>query len=277
MKIGVLIGFHQGVDLEKEFKKALDMELNCCQLCCWDTSLYTKENAEQIRILADQAGIEITGLWAGWDGPKEWNFYGGPSTLGLVPPAYRFARLKELFAASDFAAWMGVSDLITHVGFIPEDPNNSDFAGLVTALRSLTSYMKKKNQYFLFETGQETPVTLLRAIEEIGTGNLGINLDTANLIMYGKASSVDSLDVFGKYVRNTHCKDGLYPSCGKELGPEVALGEGKANFPVLIKRLHELGYTGPLVMEREISGEQQIKDIASGRDFLKTILKDLGI
>jgi sugar phosphate isomerase/epimerase len=275
MKIGILIGYNKNTNIEEEFKRAVDMQLTCCQLCCWDNSLYTQENANTIKAAAKKTGMEITALWAGWSGPAEWNFYGGPDTLGLVPQAYRFQRLKELFEASDFTEMLGITDLITHAGFLPEYPFDPDFNGVVTALRKLALYMKEKGQYFLFETGQETPVTMLRAIEEIGTGNLGVNFDTANLILYGKANSVDALDTIGKYVRNTHFKDGNYPTCGRELGHEVALGEGKANVPAIVKKLKELGYTGPLVIEREISGDQQIKDIKRAQEILNGILETL--
>ena len=79
----------------------------------------------------------------------------------------------------------------------------------------------------------------------MGTDNLGINLDPANLILYGKGNPVDALDVFGKYVRDMHGKDGFYPTDGKNLGEEVPVGEGKVNFPALIAKLKELGYDGP--------------------------------
>ena len=132
--------------------------------------------------------------------------------------------------------------------------------------------MKANGQYFLFETGQETPVTLLRTIEDIGTDNLGINLDPANLILYGKANPVDALDVFGKYVRDVHAKDGLYPTDGKHLGRETPLGEGKVDFPRLIAKLREVGYDGSLTIEREISGEQQLKDILRGKALLEELI-----
>ena len=124
-------------------------------------------------------------------------------------------------------------------------------------------------------TGQETPVTLLRVMQDIGFDNVGINLDPANLIMYGKANPVDSLDVFGKYVRGVHGKDGLYPTDGRELGDEVALGEGKVNFPVFLKKLHELGYDGDITIEREITGEQQKKDIQMAKKMLDEIISGL--
>ncbi len=275
MKIGALVGYRAGTDIREEFKKLRDLELTCCQINVWDTELYTPENAVEIQAAALAYEIEITGLWAGWSGPAAWNFTEGPETLGIVPPAYRFIRLKELEMASDFAQLLGVTDVITHVGFLPEIPSDPDFVGTVAALQYLAGKMKARGQYFLFETGQETPVTMLRGIEAIGTGNLGINLDTANLILYGKANTLDALDVFGKYVRNTHCKDGLYPTCGAELGVEVPLGQGKANIAGVVKRLLELGYAGPLIIEREISGPEQTKDILMARDLLRGILKEL--
>ena len=271
MKIGVLIHMRADTDMQAEFGKIRELELSCCQLCCWDPTLYTPEKAEYVKSCADAAGVEITALWAGWTGPSEWNFTYGPVTLGLVPPAYRGMRLAELLKASDFALWLGVSDIITHVGFLPENPSDPEFDGTVGALRTLCRKLKARGQWFLFETGQETPVTMLRTIEAIGTDTLGINFDTANLLLYGKANTADALDVFGKYVRNTHCKDGFYPTCGTQLGRECALGEGLANMPLVVKKLNALGSMGPYIIEREISGEEQIADIKSAKALLETI------
>ena len=274
MKLGVLVIFDKDIDIAAAFKNAMDMELPTCQLSIWDYTLYTDDNAGLIRDAAAETGMEISAVWAGLSGPAVWDFYEGHETLGLVPKAYRFARLKELFKAADFAEQLGVTDVITHVGFIPENPYHEDFRGVVTALRTLAAYMKTKGQYFLFETGQETPVTLLRTIEEIGTGNLGVNFDTMNLLAYGKANPVDAVSMLGPYIRNTHIKDGFYPTNGKTLGEQTAVGEGAVDFPKLLSKLRDFGYDRYLTIEREISGEQQIKDILSARDFLKALGTD---
>lgn len=271
-KIGALLGYGQETDIDQAFAKFQQLGLNCCQLSVWDTGMHTQEKALAARAAADKYGIEITALWAGWSGPGAWNFTEGPQTLGIVPPEYREMRVKELISASDFAEWLGVTDIITHAGFLPENPGDPNYPPVVEALRTIALAYQKKGQWLLFETGQETPVTMLRTIEEIGTGNLGINFDTANLILYGKANSVDALEVFGKYVRNTHFKDGLYPTCGKELGPEVALGDGRANVPGIMKKLKELNYQGPYIIEREISGDQQIADISKAKALIEANL-----
>lgn len=271
--IGVLIHYRKSMDIELEFKKAIDMEINSCQLCIWDESIYCDESAEAVNQALKNTGFKITAVWGGWAGPCEWNFSYGPSTIGLVPAAYRESRLNALKKASDFAEKIGVDKVITHVGFIPENPDHPDFAGTVGALRNLCRYMKAKNQTFLFETGQETPVTMLRTIQAIGLDNVGINFDTANLILYGKANSVDALDVFGQYVMDTHIKDGFYPTDGMALGKEAAAGKGKANLPEVVKKLGQIGYTGAFTIEREISGDQQIADIKMARDLLREWMK----
>ena len=273
-KIGVQIVYNKSANLLEKFQTALSMNISSCQLCIWDESMFTDEYAKIVNDAVAETGFEITTVWAGWGGPCEWNFTYGPSTIGLVPPAYRDSRLNALKKASAFAAKIGVSKVVTHVGFIPENPDDANFAGTVGALRNLCKLMKGRNQYFLFETGQETPITMLRTIQAIGLDNVGINFDTANLILYGKANTLDALDVFGQYVMETHIKDGLYPTDGMSLGKEVTAGQGKANLPAVIKKLGELGYTGTFTIEREISGEQQQKDIAMARDLLNQWMQE---
>lgn len=274
MHIGVIIPFQSEKDLIERFRQAKELSLESCQLSMWDPRQYTDTAAHAVRTAVEKTGLLISALWAGWSGPKEWNFTGGPSTLGLVPESYRGIRLQELLEASTFASKIGVTDVITHVGFLPENPNDENYIGVVTALRHLAAVMAERDQYFLFETGQETPVTLLRTIEDIGAKNLGINFDMANLLLYGKANPADALDIFGKYVRNVHCKDGLYPTNGRQLGQEKALGQGRVDLKLILKKLKDIGYDGPLTIEREISGPQQIHDIKEAQKLLLRLLSD---
>ena len=88
-------------------------------------------------------------------------------------------------------------------------------------------------------------------------------------------SAADAVLVFGKYIRDTHIKDGFYPTNGTELGREVKAGEGLANFPLILKRLKDVGYTGCFTIEREIAGEEQIADIVHARDLLRSIDAEL--
>ena len=272
-KLGVLITLRGSTDIFAEMKKAHDIGCECCQITVWDPKLFTEERAHDIVEAAKQYDVEISTLWVGWTGPKDWNFTGGPMTLGLVPEAYRMQRAEELLLGADFAVKIGAPRIATHVGFLPENMDDPRYYGVIAILRYIVRACKQKGICFLFETGQETPVTLLRYIEELGADNVGINMDTANLILYGKANSADAISVFGKYVMDTHIKDGFYPTNGKQLGREVKVGEGLANIPEVIRRLQEVGYEGNYIIEREISGEQQTLDIIETLGYLKSILR----
>jgi L-ribulose-5-phosphate 3-epimerase len=270
MKLGIMVKLNE--ELESGFSDAKKLGFETCQLVCWNEGMFTDAVAARVLAAAGQAGISITAFWCGWPGPAVWDFAEGHLTLGLVPAEYRFARMETLKRGSDFARKIHVDQMITHVGYIPEDPNSEVYRGLLSALRVVVSKCRENGQKFLFETGQETPITLLRTIEDLGMTNVGINLDPANLLMYGKANPVDALGVFGSLVCDVHAKDGEYPTDGYHLGVEKPLGEGAVNFPALIARLKKLGYTGPITIEREITGEEQTRDILSAKAMLEGLI-----
>lgn len=276
MRIGVMVELFQDTDINEKFEELRSMGMESCQLVCWNQELMNQSTADQVNAAKSRYNVEITAFWCGWEGPKVWDFYDGQLTLGLVPEAFRFERMKMLQKGIDFAAMIHVRDVATHVGYMPENPYDPNYPAVLTCLKTLVTQCKKNQQNFLFETGQETPVTIKRAIQDIeketGKGNVGINLDPANLIMYGKGNPVDALEVFGEYVMGIHGKDGKYPTDGHMLGEEVPLGEGKVNYPVFVAKLKEIGYAGDITIEREISGEEQKKDILMAKNILEQLI-----
>jgi len=233
---------------------------------------FDPEMARRLRAALDQYHVEATSLVAGGPGPEIYDFYQGPLTIGFVPRQYREARIANIKKTSDFAKQCGVAAVQTHCGFFPENPNDPLYKEAVEALRTVAAHCKQNGQHFRCETGQETPITLFRAIKDAGGDNIGVNFDAANLILYGKANPVDALDILGPLVEGVHAKDGLYPTNPHDLGREVPIGQGKVNFPAFIKRLKEVGYRGPLTIEREISGPKQAEDIRASKAYLEKLL-----
>lgn len=275
MKIGVCIRIDDMDEFEKQIATFPDEGFTTCQLLAWKPEVWTVENAKKIKGLLDKYHVTPSAFWAGWVGPAVWDFYDGPRTLGLVPPEYREMRIKNLCDGADFAKLLGIQDVITHMGFIPENPNDPEFIPFCNAVRVVAEHLQKNGQYLLFEAGQETPITMVRCFEVVGTDNLGVNLDTANVILYGKSNPVDALDVFGDKVRNLHAKDGRYPTNGHFLGEETRLGDGKVDFRALIQKLHDIGYDSHITIEREIDGEKQIEDIRHAKKYLQNIIDDV--
>ena len=84
----------------------------------------------------------------------------------------RVARIDALRQASDFAKLLGIKQVQTHCGFIPEDPADPPYPGSVDAVRAVAQHCHGNGQYFLMETGQETPTTMSRMIRDVALPNL---------------------------------------------------------------------------------------------------------
>ena len=241
------------------------------QLNCWNVPLCTQENANKIKEMFGNK-YSISGLWAGWIvGPTVWNFIDGPATIGIVPETWRKERMEGIKRVMDFANMLNLKTVTTHMGFMPENPNTKEYRDILDAIYELCEYANQYGIDFCFETGQETPTTILRTINDVkarGLNNLKINLDPANLLLYGKGNPMDAVDVFGQYVVGVHVKDGDYPTDGDNLGHEHKVGTGRVNFEYIINKLHQFGYKGPLTIEREITGDQQKKDILDTINYL---------
>ena len=236
---------------------------------------FTPAIAAQFRDLLEKYNVTATTVEVVGPKPLEWNFLRGPSTIGLVPPKTRAARIDALHQVSDFAKLLGVSQVQTHCGFIPEDPADPLYPGTVEAIREVAQHCQGNGQYFLMETGQETPTTMSRMLRDVAMPNLAVGLDTANLILYGKANPVDAVDILGPHVRSIHAKDGRWPTNPSELGEEVLIGKGLVDFRQVFTKLHRLGYTGAVTIERETSGPQQIEDVRQEKIYLERILSEV--
>jgi sugar phosphate isomerase/epimerase len=236
---------------------------------------FTPEIVTQFRDLLAKYNVTVTTVEVVGPGPLKWNFTQGPSTIGLVPPKTRAARMDALYQASDFAKQLGITQVQTHCGFIPEDPADALYPGAVEAIRAVALHCQGNGQYFLMETGQETPTTMSRMLRDVAMPNLAVGLDTANLILYGKANPVDAVDILGPHVRSIHAKDGRWPTDPNKLGEEVLIGKGVVNFREVFTKLHRIGYTGAVTIERETSGPQQIEDVRQEKLYLERILREV--
>ncbi|HEV3276993.1 MAG TPA: sugar phosphate isomerase/epimerase family protein [Terriglobia bacterium] len=267
MPLGLIVGVDENP--EEALGKVHQLGVPTCQVLA---NTYGPEAAERLREALAHYHLEATSLVVTGPGPEDYDFYKGPLTIGLVPREYRATRIEHIKRASDFAQILGIPAVQTHCGFIPENPNDPVYKEAVDAIREVAGYCREHSQQFRYETGQETPVTLLRAIQDVGLDNQGLNFDCGNLILYGKANPVDALEVVGRYVHGVHAKDGLYPTNPHDLGEEVPIGSGRVDFPKLLARLKDLGYQGAITIEREISGPKQMEDLKKEKAYLEDLI-----
>jgi len=261
---------------EERIKRVHDMGFSNCFFSLDDyLGRFTPDLAPKYRDLLEKYKVVATEVEVVGPQPLVWDFLRGPSTIGLVPRETRAARIDALRQASDFAHQLGIGQVQTHCGFIPEDPADRKYPETVEAIRTVAQHCQGNGQSFLMETGQETPTTMARMLRDVGMPNLGVGLDTANLVLYGKANPVDAVDILGPHIRAVHAKDGLWPTDPSKLGEEVLIGRGIVDFKKVLTKLHAAGYTGAITIERETSGPQQVEDVRNEKIYLENILRDV--
>ncbi len=215
-------------------------------------------SAETFRVQLGQMGVRCTAVFGGFEGESYADIPTVVRTVGLVPQATRQSRLEEMFEIADFANWLGCDAVALHLGFIPHDPSIDGYQEIVEVTRQLCDHCSGHDQFLHLETGQETAEGLLEFIDQVDRKNLKINFDPANMILYGTGEPIEALRQLGPHVRSVHCKDGTWSDKpGETWGAEVALGQGDVGMERYLRTLKEIGYKGPLTIEREIPQDPQ--------------------
>lgn len=270
-KITVGVIQYKWDNIDKSFAELKELGFGSCQMN-WNTKM-DANFAEQLKAASQKYGIKVTTLVGVPGHGNVWNFRQGPSTIGLVPSEGREGKIAEYHRMVDFCVLAGIPAVHSHFGFIPEDMASQQYKEFIPVMQDLANYAKSKDKMIYLETGQETPITLIRAIKDIGTGNVFINCDLANLLMYGKANSLDAVKLFGSLIKEFHVKDGKYPNPEDpySLGKEVKIPTGDVNFPAVIAQLKKQGYEGSLTIECELRGDNQ-EYLVKTRKYLQKLL-----
>ena len=239
----------------------------------------TQESADKFLARLAELGIQLTCVFGGFEGESYADIPTVSKTVGLVPPETRAARTQEMKEIADFAKMLKCDVVGLHLGFVPHDTKDPLYTDILAVTRELCDHAKSNGQNVHLETGQETADALLQFIGDVDRDNLLINFDPANMILYGTGEPIDALRKVGKYVRSIHCKDAKWAAKpGEEWGQEVPLGEGAVGIENYLRTLDEIGYTGPLTIEREIAQEpeRQKAEISHASNLLTELKKKIG-
>jgi sugar phosphate isomerase/epimerase len=190
--------------------------------------------------------------------------------LGLIPKELRERRVADILGGAALAERLGVKDIITHIGYLPDDPTNTTHVEVVEAARYICQTIAERGQYFLFETGEMIPTTLIRFMTEIGCDNVGVNFDPANLIINGRANPTDAARRLAPYIRGMHAKDAVHPIGTAPKGREVKIGEGAVDFTSILSILKEAGYDGSVSIEYEMKNTPDRRaELLSSKEYLE--------
>ena len=269
LDIGVMLGV--GENPREILEKVRGLGVPTAQMGCPPQKYLAGEGRAELKRMIDESVVEITTVFCGFSGESYADIPTVRRTVGLVPKNTRAERVEKTKAIVDFANDIDVANVAAHIGFIYDDPADPDYPELVKVVQGICDYCAKNGQNFCLETGQEKAEVLLRFINHVNRPNLKVNFDPANMILYGSGEPIAALKLLGGYVAGVHCKDGTWPTEENLLGHEEPLGKGQVGIDRFIATLKEIGYEGPLTIEREIGGEQQVADIKAAIELLDSL------
>jgi len=274
--LGVFASIDEGLGVKLDVLKELGVPT--VQIHAPSAEKRTPAEAAKDYARLDEMGIYPTAVFGGFAGESYADIPTVVNTVGLVPAATRADRLAEMKEISDYAKLMNVSVVALHLGFVPHDTKDPLYAEIIEVTRELCAHCLANQQALHLETGQETADGLLQFIADVKAENLYVNFDPANMILYGSGEPIEALKKLGKLVKSVHCKDAKWAANpGKEWGQEVPLGQGDVNMEKYLQTLQEIGYTGPLTVEREIpqDPERQKSEIGHAIKLLTELKQKL--
>jgi sugar phosphate isomerase/epimerase len=206
------------------------------------------------------AGIKLT---AGMMGFADEDYATIPrirQTGGFVSDEAWPLRKAMMKQAGHLAAELGMNLLSAHIGFVPPS-SEPKYNTMVARVCEIAEPLKAMGITLLMETGQETAPELLQFLNDLRCQNVQVNFDPANMILYGAGDPIDAIETLGRHIGHVHVKDAtLSTRPGEEWGAEVPFGTGEVPPREFLAALKSVGYTGPLVIERE-AGEQRLADV----------------
>jgi sugar phosphate isomerase/epimerase len=262
--IGVFASIDAGLGVRLEV--ARDLGVHTVHLHTPHAASRTPARAAEFNKQLADFGIQITCVFAGFEGESYADIPTVQRTVGLMPRETRVARTKELKEIADFARQLDVNVVGIHLGFVPHDKSDADYRALLEITRDVCDHCQRNGQALHLETGQEPVEVLIQFLDDVRRDNLFVNFDPANMILYGAGEPIPSLEALGSRVRSIHCKDATWSDQpGETWGRETPLGEGDVDFEAFLKTLDKIGYTGPLTIEREIPQEPERQKAEIGR------------
>jgi L-ribulose-5-phosphate 3-epimerase len=256
-----------------ELRRLLDqLGVNVAQIACGDPHHASWEEGDDLPAAAQASGISFTGAMLGFPGEDYTTPRSIQATGGFGDPATRAERLDRLRWAVDRTIALGLSDLTLHAGFVPEgdDPGRP---ALLDTLARAAQIAAEKGVTLAFETGQETAQLLRRTLDELRAPNLKVNFDPANMLLYDMGDPIRAVEILGADIRSVHVKDARRPKVPGQWGQEVPLGQGEVDIPGFLRALGRVGYSGPLVIEREVGDQAaRLRDVAHGLAFVRECL-----
>jgi len=250
-----------------------ELGLRVIQLGFFSRRAIDRADPELIACAAREHGVRIVGTFAGFEHEDYTSIASIAETGGLTPDDYFDDRVEMIRRVGVLSVALECPFVAIHVGTIPDDPGPPRWSVLAARTREVADRLAASGLRLLLETGREPAAVLLAFIDALGRGNVAVNYDPGNLIVYGMDDPARAVSALRGRIENVHLKDAFQSSePGVAYGARAVLGTGDAQIARVISKLRAIGYAGPLLIE---SGGPQagIDAIREAAGYLRSMLE----
>ncbi len=220
----------------------------------YENPLLTTSGQSDIKNLSNKFGVKVVSVTG--DCFMQTPFW------KIIDSEKRSKLVDELIAVVDACSAIDVNKIVVPLVDNGRIVDESEEARLLTQMKKLSKYLRKKNVQIIFET-DFSPTKNKNFISKFPLDTFGINYDSGNSAALGYSVSRE-FELFSTYVKNVHIKD------RKLNGETVPLGEGNADFTELFRCLKNLNYKGNLILQTaRASNGDHAEALVRYRDFVK--------
>lgn len=255
LQVGVFLRCTGHDDPAKAMKAVKALGIDLINVSKLPDRFYTPEGAREFVGLLKQTKVRAGSVVIVFDGESYKDREAVEKTVGFRPLELLPKRMAYAKRVVDFTSAIGTKIVAFHMGFLPNNPNDPIYKSMLQSTGDLARYAATKGVTVALETGQETAENLMQFLGKISPVRVGVNFDTANLILYGMDSPPEALKRLLNRVTSIHVKDGLPPEDPRLLGREVRLGEGRAGVRECLQILRDAHFQGPVIIENYVAAK----------------------
>lgn len=222
---------------QEEFYLASKLGLDCIEFIldyndAHLNPLFTESGSDALRKLVVETGVKVETICADY-------FMEAPLHSSNQNTTERStAAMKTLV---ERGSNLGVSSIVLPCVDKSSLLTDEDFERFVVVVKSLMNDFEDYDIFLSLETDLK-PDRFLSLLDEIGSEKVGVNYDIGNSAALGFDMD-EELETYGVRVTDVHIKDRVYG------GGPVLLGTGDANIEACFKKLSEIDYRGPIIMQ----------------------------
>ena len=248
-----------------------ELDVRVVQIGFFTQNALDGADATAIRRAADLANVEIAGVFVAFEDEDYASIERIAETGGYTPDGPFPRRLAATEQGAKLAAALSCGSVAVHAGTIPSDAVSPRYALLLDRIGQAADAAAGHGVDLLLETGREPAATLDDFVAALARGNVGVNFDPGNFVLYGTDDAARAVSCLAGRIVVAHLKDAACSSePGSVFGQSRPLGTGDAQIPRVISKLRARDYRGPLLIER--SGPPDLVELKGAVAYARTLL-----